>query len=100
MTTVRVLLALAAINNWAVSQMDVTNAFLLGELSEEVYMSIPPGYSIPSELQSVANLVCKFAQISIWFKAGSQRVVSEVLFCATCLWFQSSFSGLKFVPLI
>ena len=42
--TVRVLLALAAILDLEIHQMDVKKAFPDGELKEEVYMEIPEGF--------------------------------------------------------
>lgn len=54
MNTVRILLSLAAHFNWQLLQYDVKNAFLHGDLDEEIYMNIPPGLE-----GGTGNKVCR-----------------------------------------
>jgi hypothetical protein len=55
LTTIRVLLSLAASHGLIVHQMDVKTAFLNGELDEEIYMEQPDGFVVKGQ----EGMVCK-----------------------------------------
>lgn len=44
LNTIQVLLSLVATLDWPLQQLDANNAFLNGDLEEEVYMDPPPGF--------------------------------------------------------
>ena len=56
LSSVRTLIAISTTHKWPLFQMDVKNAFLNGELSEEVYMKLPLGYSHPP---GFPHIVCR-----------------------------------------
>jgi histone deacetylase 1/2 len=53
--TIRLVLSLAVSLGWSLRQLDVQNAFLHGNLDEEVFMRQPPGY----ESKNHPHFVCK-----------------------------------------
>ena len=54
MASIRCFLAVAVAKGWALHQMDVNNVFLHGDLDEEVYMTLPPGFKT-----TTSNQVCR-----------------------------------------
>lgn len=53
--SLQLLLALAALENWEIHQMDVKSAFLNGVLNEELYMEQPQGLSLPDRRTRYAD---------------------------------------------
>ena len=56
-TTVRMIISLATHYRWELRQLDVKNAFLYGDLEEEVYMKQPQGFVDSSKSRHVCKLV-------------------------------------------
>ena len=44
MAYIRLLFYMVAMRSWPLYKLDIKNAFLHGELAEEVYMEQPPGF--------------------------------------------------------
>jgi len=59
MVTVKVLLSLAPKMKWYLHQLDISNALLNGDLEEEIYMKLPPGYSEIQGQEVSPNAVCR-----------------------------------------
>jgi len=54
--TVHLILALAALEGWFLSGLDVRNAYLYGELEEEIYMEQPEGFHARGKERHVLRL--------------------------------------------
>jgi hypothetical protein len=55
-STIRILIAMAAIYKLQIHQMDVKTAFLNGELDEEIYMEQPEGFVVLGQERKVCKL--------------------------------------------
>jgi hypothetical protein len=54
--TVRLIFAMAALGGWVLKGLDVRNAYLYGELDEEIYMEQPEGFIAPGKEKMVLRL--------------------------------------------
>jgi len=65
LNSIRILFSVVVIVNmeWLLFQLDVKNAFLYGDLKEQVYMKQPPGYIAQGE-----NIICKLKKATYGLK--------------------------------
>jgi hypothetical protein len=87
-TTVRLVLSIAISAGWPVHQIDIHNAFLHGHLSEEVFMSQPPGFAHPQH----PNHVCKLQKALYGLKQAPRAWFSRLSTKLITLGFHGSLS--------
>ena len=83
-STVRVILSLAVMQSWNVRQIDVNNAFLNGDLTEDVYMHQPEGFV------SQGGCVCKLNKALYGLKQAPRAWYDKLKGCLTSWNFTNS----------
>ena len=72
-TTIRLILTLALSRGWSIRQLDVNNAFLNGDLQEDVYMVQPKGFEVEG-----TRLVCKLTKALYGLKQAPRAWFSKL----------------------
>jgi hypothetical protein len=85
-TTIHVLLSVAISKGWNLHQLDVQNAFLHGNLDEDVYMRQPPDY----EQKNMPTYVCKLDKTLYGLKQAPRAWYSRLSAKLCELGFQAS----------
>ena len=72
--TIRLVLQIAVTRSWPIKQLDVNNAFLQGTLTDEVYVSQPPGFVDPDK----PHHVCRLRKALYGFKQAPRAMVPRI----------------------
>jgi len=83
--TIRILLAISALEDWEIHQMDVKSAFLNPVLEEEVYMMQPEGFE-------QGHLVCKLQKALYGLKQAPRAWYNDINGYMQSIGFQNSTS--------
>ncbi|GJS56272.1 zinc finger, CCHC-type containing protein [Tanacetum coccineum] len=70
-STIRLLISLAATHNLMIHQMDVKTTFLNGDLEEEIYMKQPEGFVMPGVI------ICLYVDDISWIFGTNQTQVDK-----------------------
>ncbi|GJX53109.1 retrotransposon protein, putative, ty1-copia subclass [Tanacetum coccineum] len=99
-TSIRMVLAIAALRNLEVHQMDVKTAFLNGDLEEEIYMNQPEGFIAPGQESKVCRLVKSLYGLKQAPKQWHQKFIHTMLEsgfkineCDKCVYVKDTSSG-------
>ena len=74
---IHTLIVVSSFRNWPLFQMDMDNAFLNRELTEEVYMQLLLGFSHPHRF---SHKVCRLRQALYGLKQASQAWFAQLSF--------------------
>ncbi|GJT49951.1 retrovirus-related pol polyprotein from transposon TNT 1-94 [Tanacetum coccineum] len=99
-TSIRMIIAIAALRNLEIHQMDVKTAFLNGDLEEEIYMNQPEGFIAPGQEGKVCRLVKSLYGLKQAPKQWHQKFVKHMLEsgfkineCDKCVYVKDTSSG-------
>lgn len=85
MVTIRVILSIAAIEDWELDQVDFTKAFLNGDLDEETYMKQPEGFQ-----QGGPEVVCKLKNAIYGLRQAPRQWFKKLDECLRSIGFTQS----------
>lgn len=73
MATLKIILSLAPKLKWSLTQLDISNAFLNGDLEEEIYMKLPPGYAELTGEEVSPTVFCRLHKSIYGLKQASRQ---------------------------
>lgn len=71
MSTIKTLVVVAVKKQWPMYQLDVNKSFLHGDLDEEVFTKVPPGFLVSSS--STVSLACKLKKSLYRLRQASRQ---------------------------